>query len=65
LLQVAKNFLELKDTHANIADTRRTLILQEREKYLQGKGKSYSWNEVKEMAINPEKISNCHKKSIA
>ena len=55
LLQVAKNYVERKDTHTSIADSRRTLILQEREAYLPGKGKSYSWNEVREMAINPGK----------
>ncbi len=54
LLRVAKNYVELKDTHANSSDLRR-LILQEREDYLQGNGKSYSWNEVKELAINPQK----------
>ncbi len=55
LLRVAKNYVELKDTHANSSDFRRKLILQEREDYLQGKGKSYSWDEVKELAINPQK----------
>lgn len=34
---------------------RKKLILSEREKYLRGEGKSYSWNEVKEMALNKEK----------
>ncbi len=55
LLRVAKNYVELKDTHANSSDFRRKLILQEREDYLQGNDKSYSWNEVKELVINPEK----------
>ncbi len=55
LLHVAKNYVELKASHDNSADFRRKLILQEREDYLQGKGKSYSWNEVKDLAINPQK----------
>lgn len=55
LLHVAKNYVELKETHTDNSDVRKKLILQEREDYLQGKGKAYSWNEVKEMAINPQK----------
>ncbi|MGI8583513.1 MAG: hypothetical protein ACR2KX_15045 [Chitinophagaceae bacterium] len=34
---------------------RKNLILQERKKYINGEGKSYSWNEVKQMAIDKEK----------
>lgn len=34
---------------------RRKLILAERQKYLRGEGKSYSWEEVKQMAINKGK----------
>ncbi len=34
---------------------RKRLIQAEREKYLRGEGKSYSWNEVKDMAMNKEK----------
>lgn len=30
-------------------------IIAERKKYLRGEGKSYGWNEVKEMAMNKEK----------
>ena len=54
LLRVAKNYVELKNDNANTSDSRRKLILQEREDYLQGKGKSYSWNEVKDLATNPK-----------
>ena len=39
----------------DIDDTRRKLILEERERYLAGSGKSYSWEEVKNMAINNQK----------
>lgn len=34
---------------------RKRLIHAEREKYLREEGKLYSWNEVKEMALNKEK----------
>ncbi len=34
---------------------RKNLILQERKKYINGEGKSYSWDEVKLMAIDKEK----------
>lgn len=34
---------------------RRKLILADREDYLSGESKSYSWQDVKEMALNKEK----------
>ena len=34
---------------------RRKLIKAERENYLRGEGKSYSWEDMKEMAVNKEK----------
>ena len=34
---------------------RKNLVLAEREKYLKGEGKSYSWAKVKQMALNKEK----------
>jgi len=34
---------------------RRRLIRVERENYLRGEGKSYTWDEVKEMAVHKEK----------
>ncbi len=34
---------------------RKKLIMQEREKYIKGEGNSYSWDEVKQMAIDKEK----------
>lgn len=36
-------------------EQRKTLIQAEREAYLKGEGKSFSWEEVKEMAINKDK----------
>lgn len=34
---------------------RHKLIMAERENYLNGEGKSFSWDEVKQMALNKEK----------
>ena len=39
----------------DVDDARRKLIFAEREKYLAGTGKSYSWEEVKQMAVNNQK----------
>ncbi|HEY2726163.1 MAG TPA: hypothetical protein VGI61_03245 [Parafilimonas sp.] len=37
----------------NDSDVKRlNLVNEEREKYLKGEGKSYSWKEVKQMALN-------------
>lgn len=53
LLSVAKNFVGLKeDTDAT--DLRKKLIQEERAKYLRGEGESYSWSEVKSMALNKD-----------
>jgi len=42
-----------EDEIENDSDTKRKkLIKAEREKYLNGEGKSYTWNEVKQMALN-------------
>jgi hypothetical protein len=55
LLNVAKNYVLLKDEETDLMGMRRQLIQEEREKYLKGEGKSYSWDEVKQMAIDKEK----------
>ena len=39
----------------DIDTNRKNLVEMEREKYLQEEGKSYSWDEVKEMAKNKDK----------
>jgi len=36
---------------------RKNLILEERAKYLRGEGKSFTWEEVKEMAANKKQRS--------
>jgi hypothetical protein len=55
LLVVAKNYVLLKEEHDDDDFLRKKIIRQEREKYLQGEGVSYSWEEVKEMAANKQK----------
>ena len=54
LLNVAKNFVGLRE-ETDTADLRKQLIQEERQKYLQGEGRSFSWEEVKEMAVNKDK----------
>jgi len=54
LLNVAKNFVGLRE-EADTSDLRKQLIQEERQKYLLGEGKSYSWDQVKEMAVNKGK----------
>jgi hypothetical protein len=53
LLGVAKQFVQLKSEDGD--DLRKPLVMEERASYLKGEGKSYSWDEVKEMAMNKEK----------
>jgi len=55
LLNVAKNYVLLKDEETDPSVMRSKIIQEEREKYFRGEGRSYSWEEVKEMAINKEK----------
>jgi hypothetical protein len=52
LLNVAKNYVLLKDEEADLTGMRRQLIQEEREKYFKGEGKSYSWDEVKTLQKN-------------
>ena len=53
LLNVAKNFVGIRE-ESNVADQRKVLIQEEREKYLRGEGRSRSWEEVKAMALNKD-----------
>lgn len=55
LLNVAKNYVLLKDEEADLTVMRRKMIQEEREKYFRGEGKSYSWEDVKQMAIDKKK----------
>jgi hypothetical protein len=52
LLNVAKSFVGLRE-ETDALDLRKQLIQEERQKYLRGEGKSFSWEEVKE--IDPSK----------
>jgi hypothetical protein len=54
LLNVAENFVGLRE-ETDALDLRKQLIQEERQKYRRGEGKSFSWEEVKEMAINKDK----------
>lgn len=55
LLSVAKQYVMLKGDDENIDELRKQLVMEEREKYLKGEGKSLSWDAVKEMAVNKNK----------
>lgn len=50
LLNVAKQYVLLKKEDADTDDLRKQLVMEEREKYLKGEGKSFSWEEVKALA---------------
>jgi hypothetical protein len=52
LLGVAKQFVQLKSEDSD--DLRKQLVMEERASYLKGEGKSYTWDEVKEMAYKIE-----------
>ena len=52
LLSVAKNYLHLREEGNDGDLIRKGIIQKEREAYLKGQGVSYSWQEVKEMAVN-------------
>ena len=43
------------ENEIDLDSLRKKIIFQERENYLNGKGKSFSWADVKEMAIDKEK----------
>lgn len=53
LLSVAKQYVQLKSEDAD--DLRKQLVMEERASYLKGEGKSFNWDEVKDMATNKEK----------
>jgi len=55
LLTVAKNYVELKQEEEDPEEARKRLVRKERENYLNGIGKSYSWEEAKEMILNKDK----------
>ena len=55
LLSVAKNYVQSKLEESDIDDLRKNIIQQERENYLQGKGQSYSWEQVKDLAHDKSK----------
>lgn len=55
LLNVAKQYVSLKKESDDPDAMRRQLVMEEREKYLTREGKSFTWEQVKEMAVEKEK----------
>lgn len=55
LLSVARNFVVSPGSEMSNQELSMNLIMEDRENYLKGDGKSYNWDEVKEMALNKEK----------
>lgn len=54
LLSVARHYVELRNDSEDVDTLRRRMIQEERRKYLQGEGRSYSWEQVKAMALNKD-----------
>ena len=55
LLSVAKNYVHLKKDTEVTEDVHKKIVQEERSAYLNGEGKTYSWEQVKEMAIHKDK----------
>ena len=55
LLNVARQYVELKKEENDTDGLRKQLVMEERAKYLKGEGKSYTWDEVKDLAVNKKK----------
>lgn len=52
LLSVARNYVQSKQDQSDVIELRKKIITEERDKYLQGKGQSFNWEQVKNMAQN-------------
>lgn len=52
LLTVARNYVQSKQDQSDVIELRKKIITEERDKYLQGKGQSFNWEQVKNMAQN-------------
>ena len=52
LITVARNYVQAKHDESDTTDLRKKIIQQERDNYLQGEGQSYSWEQVKAMALD-------------
>lgn len=52
LLSVARNYVQSKQDQSEVIDLRKKIIEEERENYIKGKGQSYNWEQVKQMALN-------------
>lgn len=54
LMNVAKNYVQLKEAEEGSDNARKKLIQAEREAYLKGEGNTYSWQQIKQMALNKD-----------
>jgi hypothetical protein len=54
LINVAKNYVQLKESE-DVTSARQKLVQMERDAYLRGEGKSYSWEQVRQMTIDKDK----------
>ncbi len=55
LLIVARNYVQAKTAEIEVIDVRRELIRRERENYLHKSNASFSWEEVKALALDKSK----------
>jgi hypothetical protein len=52
LLSVSRNYVQSKQDQSDVIDLRKKIIEEERNNYIQGKGHSYNWEQLKNMARN-------------
>ncbi len=52
LLIVARNYVQAKHDESDPSFLRKKIIQQERDSYLNGKGQSLNWEQVKAMALD-------------
>ena len=52
MLRIMKEYNQPLAVEDEIAHQRKALIRRERERYLRGEGKSFTWDEVKQLALS-------------
>ena len=57
LLKIIYAVVREYNEHTDVDERRSMLIEEERAKYLKGEGKSYSWDEVKKIALSKDRPS--------
>jgi hypothetical protein len=55
LLMVAKNFVQSEHATDSETDLRKKMILEDRKNYLENNSPSFTWEQIKEMAVNKDK----------